>query len=423
MKTRIYQYLFTTLLALSCCIACDEDTDGAEDVQLLSFGPSGAQHGQEIVFIGTHLNEVSAIAFEGVTVMHTDFTHQTKEYITLVVPEATEEGKVALITDQDSIWSKTVFSLIVPASLTDVPASTYPGSTFTITGTYMNWIQEVWFAEDQEATILSQTLTHLEVAVPIAAQTGPVVLIGGGMDPVTLTSELPVEIPLPAIATVGPNPVERGGNLTLTGQDLDLAMAVKFKGVADPITTFISQSSTELVVTAPGIAHKGAVTLVAYSGIEVATDDIVTLTGDYPALPTLTREIFTDAPQNGFGADNYGGDIDINNITPVREGSISALKNYNGSWDAIRFNGSSIETSGATMLVFSLFGGAGTDGKVLSVILNGNWGITSVTVYEDEWFEYAIPLESLGNPETLEEWGLQAQGWSGDVYVDYVGIR
>ena len=91
------------LLALMCIVlsigivtSCDKDDDevNSDKIELFSFGPTGAKHGDTIRFIGVNLNKVTAIQFTGTnaTVNQSDFKQQTSELILLIVPQAAEQG-------------------------------------------------------------------------------------------------------------------------------------------------------------------------------------------------------------------------------------------------------------------------------------------------------------------------------------------
>ncbi|RYE28899.1 MAG: hypothetical protein EOP42_15685, partial [Sphingobacteriaceae bacterium] len=61
----------------------------------------------------------------------------------------------------------------------------------------------------------------------------------------------------PFATGITPNPVKHAQNLTITGKDLDLTKKLIFPGVSTPVTAFVSQSATQLVVQVPGAATKG----------------------------------------------------------------------------------------------------------------------------------------------------------------------
>ena len=157
--------------------ACDDENDNNNgQVELLSFGPTGAKHGEEIIFVGQNLDKVSSVFFApGVEVPSSAFTAMSNREIKLVVPNEVESGKVVLKTAAGDIESKTVFSLEVPVTITSITSEAKPGTNITITGDKLNWIETITFANDlliEKSAFVSQSLSQLVVTVPMEAQTG-----------------------------------------------------------------------------------------------------------------------------------------------------------------------------------------------------------------------------------------------------------
>ncbi len=420
------------VLSLACLIvmgglfiACDDDeTSDSGVVELLSFGPAGVRHGDEITFIGSNLDKVTSIELTGATVPNTSFIQQTKETIVIVIPVETEEGVVTLKTPDSDIVSKTAISFEVPVTIFSMTEEARPGATITITGDFMNWVEEVWFGDELLVDeFVSQSLNELVVTVPQVAKTGTIKLITGGTEPLEVESEDELVVTLPSVTELSPLPVERGAELTISGENLDLTMGVLFKGLTDPVTEFVSQTATEIVVIVPDDANKGIITLVAHSLVQVESEVALEIAGDLPPLAPLAAAIYTDALQNGFGDWSYGGAVDKASADNVRDGTASVKKTFNGSWDAVRFAGSSIATAGKTEFVFSVFGGPGMGGQKMNVIINDNWGITTITITEGEWVEHKFTMADFASPASIDDWGLQAQGSTGTIYIDHIGLR
>lgn len=405
--------------------SCDDDDDtNSGVVELLSFGPTGVKHGEQITFFGKNLNKVTAIVLPGVTIESSSFVEQSHERISVTVPAEAVAGRVKLISPDGEIESKSTISFNVPVTIETIDEEAKPGTPLTITGSFMNWVEGVVFAEDVLVSeFVSQSLNELVVIVPLEAKTGSITLITGGTEPLEVETEEDVVITLPSITALTPNPVERGNDLTITGENLDLVDKIFFKGVNIPVTEFTIESETKIIVTVPLEANKGVLRLQTRSLVDVESEQVLEIAGALPPLAPLTAAIYIDGVQNGFENWSYGGAVDLANDENVRDGDLAVRKAYDGSWDAVRFGNGSLDTNGKTVLVFSVYAEAGMGGQELNVVLNDNWGIKTVTVTEGEWVEFSFTLEDLGSPATITDWGLQGKGSTGVIYVDHVGLR
>jgi hypothetical protein len=428
---KIKPLLSLSLLALAVFFsACDDDDESANSgqVELLSFGHSGVHHGEEIRFIGNNLDKVNAIELPGATVDKSAFTEQTSEIIVIVVPVAAEEGFVTLKTSDADIVSKTVLSFEVPVAIETITEESRPGATITITGDFMNWVTEVWFAEDLVVTeFVSQTLNELVVTVPTDAQTGPISLWTGGTEPLVIETEKDLIVTLPNITGLTPNPIARGAELTITGTDLDLTMGILFKGLTEPVTDFEIISATELVVTVPEEANQGKISLVVHSLLQVESEEALALEGALPPLAPLGVAFYVDALQNGWQKWGGwgGGSSDLASTDNVRDGTTAIKVIFASDWGGpLQLGGGNTSTAGRTEIAFSIFGGPGTGGKELNALVKG--GSTEekiITMVEGEWTEFKIPLADFGNPATITEFIFQSRGWAGTIYVDHIGLR
>ena len=519
MRTTMKKYHILKIPAAICLAlsfvflsSCDDDDEnGSRQVELLSFGPSGVHHGEEIVFIGKNLDKVTAIVFQpSVEVPKSAFTSASSETIKLSVPNAVESGKVILKTPDGDIESKTVFSLEVPVVISTVTPEAKPGTDITITGNYINWIESVTFANNlvvEKADFVSLSQTEMKVTVPMEARTGFLVFSTGGTEPLTISTDDPLTVTLPASTLISPSSVRHTENIAIEGTDLDLVTKIEFGGGASVLSgDFVSQSETEIVVTVPATTTDGNLILTAPSGLEVEigaisiilpdvtafdpadTDDhnsgvTLTMTGTdldligkltFPNVPdpvttfisqsatelqvvipegvqggtvvittihdytvpitvpfgdqlTLATVIFDDAVHAPLGAGGGWGGVatDPANSEQVRVGTKSVKVTFGGSWGGGgqfgNWDGESVSTAGASFYAFSIYGGAGTDGLNINVNVAGT--VVEVTIDEGAWKDVQIPLSDLGSPAGISEIWFQDRGWSGDVYIDQIGLK
>jgi hypothetical protein len=276
------------VLALMCFIltigivsSCDKNDDNGNSgkVELFSFGPTGAKHGDTLRFIGINLNKVSSIEFTGgatAVVNQSDFKKQTSELILVIVPQAAEKGYVTLKTSDGDIVTKTQLNLDVLTTVASFTTQARPGENITITGNYLNWVDRITFNRDKIVqTFVSKSITQLVVKVPDDAQTGPLIIHYGGTDSADVQTADTLKVTLPVSTSFSPNPVKHGTDLTITGTNLDLVKKVIFTSVTTPVTSFVSQTATQLVVKVPASTTKGKVTLEAASGVQtVSTADL-----------------------------------------------------------------------------------------------------------------------------------------------------
>src|SRR5687767_1751791 len=295
MTSKIYKLLFSfTIILMSVTVfnSCDKDDDDvtSDKIELLSFGPTGAMHGDTLRFIGNNLNKVTAIHFTGgagANVEQANFKQQTSEVILVLVPQAAEKGYVTLKTPEGDIVTKTQLNLGVATTVTSMTLEARPGANITITGTYLNWVERITFARDKIVqSFVSKTFNQIVVKVPDDAETGPLVLFYGGTDSTDLQTRDTLKVKLPVATSLAPNPVLHQADLTITGTDLDLAKQILFNGVSAPVTTFVSQTASQLVVKVPAATKKGKITLVAASG--VSTQSSAELDLVLPAVTTMT---------------------------------------------------------------------------------------------------------------------------------------
>ncbi len=402
--------------------ACDEDEPQSSEVVLLSFGPTGIMHGDTAIFIGENLTKVDTIEFaEEVFVLKESFLSQSDARIELQVPASAESGQVVLHSPEGDVSSKSIISFEVFPTVSGMTSEARHDGLVTFQGDYLNWVTEVVFYSDLSVTEFeSQSQTELVVEVPNQAETGIVKLIGGGtishsLEPGSLTILLPKETEL------SPLPLAPGEELTITGTDLDLVASLSFPSVVNPVTSFVSQSSTEIKVMVPENATSGSMDMVTIYDLTVEMTIELELS---ISLEPLSYVIYNDAFENSWQNSSWGGAVDAAFTDVILDGSNSIKKTYDGSWDALRFVNGSVDITAYSNFVVYVYGAAGDE--ILQLVVNEQWGMPyAFTVPLGVWTEVVIPVADV-NGGASDPWTqivIQGQGTTADVYFDFVGFR
>ncbi|HEY0742002.1 MAG TPA: IPT/TIG domain-containing protein, partial [Chryseosolibacter sp.] len=279
---KIYS-IITLLLVLSMCAfvftACDDEEEASGEVALRSFGPVGVKHGEQIKIIGKNLDRVSAVVLQpGVEIQSSTFVSQSSDLIELIIPTAAETGKIMLRTPGGDIESKTVLDLEVPVEITAMSGEVKPGQNLTITGNFLNWVEEIEFADGVIVTdFVSKTLNELVVTVPMEAESGFLNFLTGGTEPLRFSSEESLTVTLPAVSALSPTSIEHTKDLTITGTDLDLVTSIVFGGGTE-VSSFVSKTQDQIVVTIPATVVKGKLTLKQASPVDVVTEQELIIT-------------------------------------------------------------------------------------------------------------------------------------------------
>lgn len=409
--------------------SCKKENDTKSDaVEMLSFGPTGVKPGQDIRIIGNNLDKITAVEFVGASVEMSAFKEQTPELIILTVPLSAERGAITLKSPLGDIVSKSSFDMEVPVVISSVPATVKPGENMTIKGEYLNWVTGVRFAKDTLVTeFISRSMTELVVHVPMTAETGSVVFLTSGTVPLEIITEMDLIVTLPAITGFSPVSVERESNLTIRGTNLDLAEGVLLPGIKDPIMSFVSKTPEEIVLTVPKDAKKGKISLKAYSGVMVESANAIEIVGDLPPLDALGLVLYDDEVKNGWSKwGGWGsGSLDMASTENVRDGLKSIKVTFAGGYGGTLQMGGGSATAGYTEFRFSIFGTPGTNGKKMKVIVKGGTKEEhEVSVVEGEWTEYRWTIAGdLGAPDTIKEFILQDNNWSGTIFIDHIGLK
>lgn len=303
-----YAVLFATICIVSTSVLFTSCKKGENDTAtvLNSFGPMPIARGAELQFIGKNLDNVTSIVLPP-NIEITTFTSKSSTLITLIVPQEATPGLIVLKTPQGEISTKTEIGFSEPISIaTFTPTTIKPGSELTINGDYLNLVENVIFTDRvsvPKASFTSQSRTEIKLNVPAISKTGKIAVSNGAVDPVIVYSASALTITLPVFTTISPNPVKAGTQLTITGTDLDLVKTVILGGNKN-VTTFVSQSATQIVLAVPADAKDGKVSLTPASSVIVESSLALQM-----VVPTVS--VTPTTLKNGSDITVTGTDLDL----------------------------------------------------------------------------------------------------------------
>ncbi len=385
--------------------------------------------GGSVTIKGDYLNWVTAVTFSDGK-MVTGFVSQSKTELQVTVPEDAQTGTLVLAyggTDSSFVETTDTLHVTLPMATALSPNPIKHADELTITGTDLDLAKKIYFTGVAAAVtdFVSQNATQIVVKIPASTVDGKITLEAASG--VKTTSSVDLNILMPSVTDMQPNPVDPEANLTITGTNLDLVSAIAFQN-ADPVTTFVSQAATQIIVKVPKGVTEGKITLsVMNSTLTVQSPVVLKINGAVPP-PVIALPFYTDAVTsnwNGWVGNGWGGDKDYSNTTPVREGDHSIKIDYVGGWGSpMQLGGANVSTTGYTTFKISIYGGPGSNGLKVNLGINGSDSYT-ITLVEGKWTDYQIPVSDLTTSGTITDIILKEYNGTGGftVYVDDIGLN
>ena len=298
MKTNRLSVLFlagalilTGVSFTSCLKGDDIDTNQyTGGISLNVFGPSPVARGGELRFLGSGMNQVTAVVIPGCDDI-TDIKVISDTEIRITVPQEAEPGLVTLKAPGGDITTKTKLTYIETISLESLtPSSVRPVDELTITGEYLNLIHEVIFAN--EVTVAEENFTvhdrnTIKLIVPEKAQTGKIILSDGEELPNLIYSEDELQVVLPSVAEViNQENAKPEDVITISGENLELVTKVLVPGNPENIEVAfeLSADNQQLIFALPADAADGDVIMLPASGVEIV---VVHLSMAKPEVSTV----------------------------------------------------------------------------------------------------------------------------------------
>ena len=259
-------------ISFTSCQGDDVDTNQfTGGISLNVFGPCPVARGGELRFIGSGMNQVTAISIPGCADI-TDIQVISDREIRVTVPQEAEEGYVILKTPAGDIQTETKITYTEPISLESFsPTNVLPGETITITGDYLNLMQKVIFADEVEVDytdFIEHTRQRITLTVPEEAQSGLIILSDTAEIPNQIYSEEELTVILPSVNNVSQLDNAKPGNtVEIQGQHLNLVKQVRTSNGSE--AEFVVTNDEILRFEIPADATDGEMVMVPASGVEV----------------------------------------------------------------------------------------------------------------------------------------------------------
>lgn len=282
--------MLLSCLSFTACNQGDEENTNqyTGGIKLNVFGPSPVARGGELRFLGSGMDKVTAVVIPGSGEL-TDIKVISSTEIRITVPQTAEPGLLVLKTPKGDITTLTKLTFMEPVSIESVsPLSFKAGATLTIKGEYLNLVKEVIFPENVvvlQKDFISQTRNEIQLIVPAEAASGKLIISDGAEIPNWIYSDEALEVTLPAITGIAPNPLKAGGELTITGTDFDLVAKVVLPGGKE---IEVESATDKIVVATDNAIQEGKVTLVAKSGVKIESEALQLVKPEITALSATT---------------------------------------------------------------------------------------------------------------------------------------
>lgn len=218
--------------------------------------------GDIVTIKGDYLNLMHGVVFvEKDTVKEEEFIAHDRYTIKVKIPVEARNGVITLtdmIKDGTSLETKEELTINTPEPTPIKDRNIKAGEVLSIKGSSFDQIASVKFegATVNAADFKSQSATEITVAVPAKATDGTFYVITKSGVEVPVGNIITV-VPTQLVAT--PNPVKNGGELTITGKDMDLITGIAFPNAKESKLNKVE--TTKVTSTVPEDAQEGDITL------------------------------------------------------------------------------------------------------------------------------------------------------------------
>lgn len=224
--------------------------------------PAAAIPGAQITLVGTELDGLSAVRFNGIAARVVSTSADGTSAV-VTVPTRVTAGKISVTTASGSTTSDISFS-VAPTITSFTPTTAVPGDTVTITGVNLTSTTAVTFtgAGPSSARLTVVSDTQVTVVVPGDAQTGPITVTADGST--TSTASLTIGT---SISSFWPETATAGQTVTIYGSGFVGVTALRFNET--PVNAFdisTADEGTQISIRVPTGATSGPISVTTQYG-------------------------------------------------------------------------------------------------------------------------------------------------------------
>jgi IPT/TIG domain len=377
--------------------------------------------GSSVTIMGTNLKNVDRVRFGAKDAAAFNASNNSDTAITVQVPAGVSYGNLLLQVYITGVGSDQANFKVIepprPPTITGAaaPATGYPGTAVTLTGTNLEIINQVKFGS--VVAVFTSTPTTLTTSVPASAVAGDQLITVSGPGG-NATTSFNVSL-APVITSMTPLTGSAGTLITVNGVRFTGTTSVKLGSLN--VTPFTLVNDTKITFAIPATGVSGKVTVTTPNGSGISADNLVVQVAGFALM------IYDDVLQGGFGVwGGWNGSIDMANTTPVKSGSKSIKVTYAGGYGSpLQWGGANINLAPYTTLKISLYGGPGTTGKKVKIVFShDDTHGKELILQAGVWTDYTIPISEITSLTVLNEFWLQEfSGADEIVYVDDVGLN
>lgn len=236
--------------------------------------PLTVKAGEKITITGSDVDLIESVTFADGT--KTDAVEVVdRKSVRVEVPATATDGTIRAVSYAGvETESEDALTLTLPTGLRVEAADRFKaGSEVTVSGKDLDLVTALSFASAEAAFDYDAESGSLTAAIPATAVDGALTLtLANGT---TVETEA-VELVKAEVAAVSPTELVAGGQITVTGSDLDLITEVKINGAAHEFTA----TETSIVITTSNTSQSGRITLAQQNGVKVEPADEVHFTYD-----------------------------------------------------------------------------------------------------------------------------------------------